>query len=766
MENEIMSDSILRTIGNTPLVEIKKLNPNAHVKILAKLEFFNPGGSVKDRPALFMIEAGEKSGELTPDKTIVEATSGNTGIGLAFVCAVKGYKLLLTMSEAVSIERRKILKAMGAEILLTPGHMGTDGAIEEAYRLAREHPDQYFITDQFNNTANWQAHYHGTAVEIWEQTGGRIDTFIATMGTSGTLMGVSRRLKEYSENIEIVGVEPYLGHKIQGLKNMKEAYQPEIFEKRRLDQKVNIDDEEAFEMTRQLAKQEGIFVGMSSGAAMAFAVKKAQTMNEGTIVVLFPDSGERYLSTSLFAVQDKLDLKIFNTVKREKEIFKPIRPGAVTIYSCGPTAHANIHIGEMRRWIFSDLMCRYFEYRGYAVKHIMNITDLDDKTLIESEKAGVDLAKFTEGHIAGFKKEMKLLGMRPADEYPTTTENLEEMAELTEKLVSKGFAYEKLRSLYFDISRFTDYGQLSGIDINKIKLGATVDLEEYEKDNPRDFTLLKRSRLSELKRGIFLKTKWGSVRPSWHLQCAAISMKHMGENYDIHTGGRELIFPHHENQVAIATAITGKSPARYWVHSDRVLYDGKKVDDSDGRYTLDDLLEMGYSAREIRYWLLSGHYRKPLTFSKDRLEYAKRSLRRLDACISALHQLQEGKPFPEINQLTYDLKQGFKNAMNDDFNISAALASIFKVVKKVNVLVRELAIDPDGAQQLLAVFGRINEVLNVFDLTGAIEDRWIKALIEEREKARKEKNWELADQIRDQLETQGVTVRDGKISNH
>ena len=236
-----MSHTILDTIGNTPLVEIKHLRSNPNVKILAKLEYFNPGGSVKDRPALYMIEAAEKAGELTAGKTVIEATSGNTGIGLALVCAVKGYKLLLTMSAAVSVERQKILKARGAEILLTPGHLGTDGAIEEAYRLARENREIYFITDQFNNEANWKAHYYGTAEEIWHQADRRITTFVATLGTTGTAMGVSRRLKELNPDIQIVGVEPYLGHKIQGLKNMKEAYCPGIFEKQRLDKKINVE---------------------------------------------------------------------------------------------------------------------------------------------------------------------------------------------------------------------------------------------------------------------------------------------------------------------------------------------------------------------------------------------------------------------------------------------------------------------------------------------------------------------------------------------
>ncbi len=761
-----MSFSILDKIGNTPLVEIKNLNPNPQVKILAKLEYFNPGGSIKDRAALFMIENGEKSGELTHDKTVIEATSGNTGIGLALVCAIKGYKLLLTMSEAASVERQKILKARGAEILLTPGHLGTDGAIEEVYRLARENPDTYFMADQFNNPANWQAHYHGTAPEIWEQTDGKVSMVIATLGTSGTLMGLTRRMKEYNPDIRIVGVEPYLGHKIQGLKNMKEAYRPEIFEKNLLDEIVNIDDEEAFEMTRRLAREEGIFVGMSSGAALVIARKKAEELTHGTIVVIFPDGGERYLSTELFAVKEKISLKLFNTLSRSKESFEPLLPGKVTMYSCGPTAHARMHLGECRRFIFSDLLCRYLEYRGYDVTHIMNITDLDDKTIDGSEKAGLDLSEFTQKHIDSFKKDLEVLDIKPASKYPRASEHIHDMVSLSEKLVKNGYAYEKLRSLYFDISRFSDYGKLSGVDINKIRLGATVDLDEYEKDNPRDFTLLKRSRLSELKRGIFTKTGWGNVRPSWHIQCTAMAMKYLGETYDIHTSSRELMFPHHENEIAIAAAVTGKPLAKYWVHCDRVLLDGKKVDEQGAVYTLSDLTDMGYSGRKIRYWLLYGHYRKPIAFSKERLEEAERSLKRLDSCIHSLIQIKPGPaPYPELDQVLYDLKHGFKTAMDDDLNMSAAMASIFNNVRTINKLTLENRLDPDGASKIIDTFRGIDSVLKIFDFKDDIHDPEVQRLMEQRDQARREKNWDLADQIRDQLTARGITVKDPKSTD-
>ena len=756
----MMNSSILDSIGNTPLVEIQALNPNPRVKILAKLEYLNPGGSIKDRPALRMIENGEASGELTQKKTVIEATSGNTGIGLALVCSVKGYRLLLAMSEAVSQERRKILKARGSDILLTPGHLGTDGAIEEVYRLVRENPQQYFMTDQFNNDANWQAHYDGTAPEIWEQTGGHLNKVIMTLGTSGTAMGVSRRMKLYDPDIEIIGVEPYLGHKIQGLKNMKEAYRPEIFDKNHLDRKVNIEDEVAFDMARRLALEEGLFVGMSSGAVMAIALAEAGNMTEGTLVVILPDGGERYLSTPLFTVRDKVKLKLFNTMNRKKELFEPLVPGKVTMYSCGLTAHARIHLAECRRFVFSDLLRRYLDYRGYDVTHIMNITDLDDKTIDGSEKAGMEISNFTRQHIQEFKKDLKLLGIKAAEKYPRASDHTGDMVSLAEKLVKKGVAYEKLRSIYFDISRFREYGRLSGIDIDKIRLGATVDLDEYEKDNPRDFTLLKRSKLSELKRGIYVKTDWGNVRPSWHLQCATMSMKYLGDSYDIHAASRELAFPHHENEIAIAGALTGKPLARFWVHCDRVLVDGKKMDEKGDGLTIQHLMDMGFSGREIRYWLISSHYRRPIQFARAKLINAGNSLQRMDSCITRLHELGNGPSYPDLDQLLYDIRHGFIDAMDDDLNISAALAAIFSMIKKINRLISEQALNQSDATKITDVFKKIDMVLNLFEFEEKTVDADIQHLIEKRDQARQQRNWDLADKIREDLVARGIAVRD------
>ena len=296
----MINQDILQTIGNTPLVRINRLNPNKNTTIYAKLEGLNPSGSIKDRIALSMIQQAEISGKLTKGKTIIEPTSGNTGVALAMIGSLKGYEVEIVMSSAVSVERRQMIKAFGGKVTLTDGKLGTDGAIRKAREMVKENPEKYFMPDQFSNEFNKIAHYRTTGEEIWKQTKGKIDYFVSALGTSGTIMGVSKVLKEHNPDIKIVCAHPVKGHYIQGLKNMEEAIVPSIYDPSQIDITIMVETEAAYEMTRQIVNQEGIFVGMSSGAAMYAAVEIARQITSGTIVVIFPDRGEKYLSTNLF----------------------------------------------------------------------------------------------------------------------------------------------------------------------------------------------------------------------------------------------------------------------------------------------------------------------------------------------------------------------------------------------------------------------------------------------------------------------------------
>ena len=298
MENKRFS--IFDAIGNTPLIELRNLNTNPRIRILGKLEGSNPGGSVEDRPAYYIISKAEESGELTKDKIIAEPTSGNMGIALAVIGAAKGYRVKLTMPECVSTERQKVLSALGAEVVLTPAEEGTDGAIRAAHRLVDEEPEKYYMPNQFENENNVLAHYETTGPEIFSQTQGEIDVFVAGIGTTGTLMGVSKYLREKKPGVVITAVEPTEGHTIQGLKNMDESIVPKIYRPEIWDEKIIVEDDEAFETTRLLATREGLFLGISSGAAVVGALRMAKNMDRGTIVVILPDRGDRYLSTTLF----------------------------------------------------------------------------------------------------------------------------------------------------------------------------------------------------------------------------------------------------------------------------------------------------------------------------------------------------------------------------------------------------------------------------------------------------------------------------------
>ncbi|ADK86616.1 cysteine synthase [Desulfarculus baarsii DSM 2075] len=761
-----MVDNVLELIGETPLVRLGRVTPLGGAPIYAKLEYLNPGGSVKDRAALRMLEAAEVSGELTRDKIVLEATSGNTGIGLAMVCAVKGYRMLFTMSESASEERRKILRAYGADILLTPAHLATDGAIEEAYRLAREEPERYFLVDQFNNYNNVMAHYqHGTADEIHRATQGRARVVVATLGTSGTAMGLAKRLHELDPAIKLVAVEPYQGHKIQGLKNMKESLRPGIFDPHLPDQIVNVDDDAAYAMARRLAREEGIFVGMSAGAAVVAAVEQARGLSEGMVVAILPDGGERYLSTPLF-VSEKVPepLKFFNTLTRRIDELRPVRPGRVGIYACGPSLDGPPDLGLCRRMIFADLLRRYLELRGFEVKLVVNIADIDDRTVNQCLAEGAELKEFTARWEKAFHEDMAALNVLPASDYPKASEHIPEMIEETRKLLAKDLAYEKLRSVYFNISRYPNYGQLSHVDLNAIQKGKTVDFDYYEKENPSDFTLFKRASLQELKAGVYWPTPWGNCRPGWHVECACMSAGHLGQPFDIHLASSDLIFPHGDNEIAIAESLYGKPLANLWLHSEVVVVDGKKANRVQGNdVSLRELLEQGHSPQAVRYWMLSQHYRRALRFAPEQLDLAERTVRRLNDFVARLRFLTpapDDAQAEDVDQLIYETRYRFQEAMDNDLGVAKAQGHIFAFIKAINRLAAGEGLTMAQIQKVLEFMQRLDSVLGVMNFDGSSWDPAIEELVQKREQARADGDFALADRLREQLAEMGVQVAD------
>jgi cysteinyl-tRNA synthetase len=632
--------------------------------------------------------------------------------------------------------------------------------------MGLKNPELYFMTDQFNSEANWQAHYRKTAPEIWEQTDGRVSDIISTLGTSGTAMGLSKWYRENQPGVTVTAVEPFYDHKIQGLKNMKESYKPGIFNKNLPSRIVNVSDGDAYEMARLLARKEGIFVGMSSGASMVAALQRAQEIGEGMIVAILPDGGERYLSTPLFVSKGKHEqttprLKLYNTMTRKKEDFRPINNDRVTCYTCGPTAYQHPNMGHCRRLVVADMITRYLELKGYEVQSYMNFTDIDDNTIAGSSKAGIPLREFTQKYIDEFMQATETLGIKKATGYPKASDHIDDMIEISHELIHKGYAYEKHGSIYFDISKFKPYGRLSGVDLSKMRPGKTVDLDNYEKDNPGDFTLLKRSTLDELKKGIFYETDWGNVRPGWHIECSAMSTRYLGHTIDIHTASQALMFPHHENEIAIAEALTGKPLANYWMHSGILLREGKKMTEESGNIvTLQDVLDKGYTGREIRFMLLGVHYRKSIHFSFNRLESIRRSLKRIDEFTRKLLCLPPDLPHPDIALFVSDLEQNFFAAMDDDFNVSGAVGALFDFIKKVNPVLQTGSLEREQKNLILEALRKTNSVLGILRLEQCPLAPEIDMLIRKREQCRRLKDWTAADGARAELLKKGITVLD------
>jgi cysteinyl-tRNA synthetase len=550
---------------------------------------------------------------------------------------------------------------------------------------------------------------------------------------------------------------------------MKEAYRPGIFNRKLLDEKINIKDEDAYATSRILAREEGLFVGMSAGAAVYVAMQLAKDLPKGIVVVVLPDGGERYLSTTLFRATATVSraepkLELYDTLTNAQRLFQPLVPGKVSMYSCGPTVNAEPTLGLLRRVVAADLLRRYLEYCGYEVKHVMNVTDLDDNTIQESIAQGMSLKELTDRYANEFMDSLDQLAVKRAWKYPRTSEHIDDMAALTRQLISKGFAYERLRSVYFDIGKFSKYGALSGLDFSKIRVGATVDLDEYDKDDPRDFTLFKRATLAEMSRDIFCETDWGNVRPSWHVQCAAMSMRYLGEEFDIHTAGRDIMFPHNENEIAQCEALHGKGPARYWMHSELVLAGGKKMSRSAGNaVTLKEILSLGYAAREVRYLLISTHYRQPVAYSEDKLKTSRAALKRIDAFVHKLQRCEGGRRTDAVQGIVEEMLISFESAMEADLNIPMALGAVFVLIRKINQLFASEEFSKEDAALVVNALTKIHSVLAVFEFNPAnleTEDPEIEILVNKREEARERKDYQEADKIREDLRNRNVTLED------
>ena len=455
-------------------------------------------------------------------------------------------------------------------------------------------------------------------------------------------------------------------------------------------------------------------------------------------------------------------LRLFNTLTRKKEDFTPIDEGKVKMYNCGPTVYNYPHIGNYRAYLFADLIKRYLRYKGFEVKQVMNLTDVDDKTIRDSQKQGKSLKEFTDFYIEAFFADLDILGIDKAEIYPKATDHINEMLELIKTLLDKGYAYKgDDNSIYFRISEFKGYGKLAHIDMKGMKSGARVKQDEYEKESASDFALWKAWDADD--GDVFWESEFGKGRPGWHIECSAMAMKYLGETFDIHTGGTDNMFPHHENELAQSEAATGKRFVNYWMHCSHLVINGEKMSKSLGNFfTLRDLIDKGYEARAIRFELLSTHYRSQLDFREENLKKIPATLQKFYDFLDRLEEIDKPEADADIKKqaesLIVEAKDEFERCMDDDLNISGGLAAVFEFMTGINKIMKD--IDANDAELIKRTMDGFDSVLGVMQHEKADIPAKILKKAEMREKARKEKDFANADKIRDELEKLGYVIED------
>ncbi len=452
-------------------------------------------------------------------------------------------------------------------------------------------------------------------------------------------------------------------------------------------------------------------------------------------------------------------MKFYNTLHRKKEDFQPLEKGKVTLYTCGPTVYDYAHIGNFRAYIFEDLLRRYLEFSGYDVLQVMNITDIDDKTIRRSIEEKMSLEDFTDKYTSSFFEDVETLKIIPAHHYPRATEFIPQMIETIKQLEDKGFTYTtEDGSVFFKISQFSDYGKLANLNPDQLKSGERVEDDEYGKEEGRDFALWKGFKPQD--GDVNWDSPWGKGRPGWHIECSVMSTHYLSNHFDIHCGGVDNIFPHHENEIAQSCAASGEGFVNYWLHNEHLLVDGQKMSKSMGNfYTLRDLLEKGCSPEALRYTLISTHYRSKLNFTFEKVKAAQKCINKLRELKRRLKKI-DNEEDEILNSETETMLSKFSEKLGDDLNISGALGELFIWV---NYLFAELdndKLDCCSAKGALSALRKIDSVLGVIDCANLEVDDIIHELIKDREKARSDKNWEKADEVRKQLDELGIVLDD------